>query len=556
MSSSDDIKDIKEEIADILGIENNDYWEIISSQPDHDLYMVHYTANADKKVYGHLRGTVIDVLAKTIVCQSFGFTPVVNQAELSIDPRGDLDLTDIYGTRYQMPIDQVVIKQGFEGTVLRIFKHDGIVYHSTHHRLDGSRSRWGDSPTFLQMYQELNGPTNEELFNPDSCYSPYCYVFLMVHPALLLSSKQNVGPGYLVYLGSREMYSTDPELGPYRQSLETSLIDIHDERPDAGYIDPELRDPAISQEMQSRVYDEMPSQIESPFIFRPNDLSLDEANHFIRYGFYDSFDDIQLDSRLGIGEFVMIYYYDEDGNLLQLLKVQGPAYQWRTEMRDNNPNLYQQLYLLLNGSYIEAQNPDFRRQYAQLYPLLTPYSVEATQRLIRRGPILIWPQDLSIDPAEIPLNEWEQRFRNIWQSYLVSVPLHRQEEVFRLYQSFFQDRDLVITWLITLNEEDDLLSSNESISRRARQIITQARCLARDRTMVREGYGSDGRKGNGSIFTMTEDNIRILILKEEGASLYRLVKEASLAFKSNEAAQDCSRVTSQIQSSIGRSGGK
>lgn len=506
MSSFDDVK---EEVAQILEIENNDYWEIVSSNPKKGLYLVHYRNNADKNKYGRLRGTVVDILAKTIVCSSFGFTPIINQEELSLTLSGDLHVTDIYGNDHQFPLKEAQIKPGFEGTILRVFKHDGIVYHSTHRRLNGDRSRWGNSPTFLQMYRDLHGPSDEFLF--DSSYSPYCYIFLLVHPAVLIATKQNVGPGYIVYLGHREMYSPNPKIGPYRQSLLEKHFDPSDERPDAGYINPEVAEiPTM----------EMPSVITQPFIYTPNDLTLEEANHFLHFGFYQEFED-QLDPRLGLGEFVIIYYYQEGE--LKLLKIQGEAYGWRTAMRDNNPNLYNQLFLLLNGAHLQTENPDFRQQYLQLYPLLTPYSREEIAMMLEEGPILVWPQT----DQEIELNTQEERFHNIWQGYLMSVPLWRQAEVLRLSEDLYRDRDQVIRWLIRLDEADDL--AHDNLSRRAKQLIEQARLSARDKTMNNQAYGIEGNSGNQkTISTLTHENLRKLIFKEEGGSLYRLVKESKL----------------------------
>ena len=126
-------------------------------------------------------------------------------------------LTDEFEVEHVVNPKNTIFKLGFEATVMRVYKHDGKVYHSTHRRLDASRSRWGASITFGDMYVQLGGPSNDVLFDEKKAYSPFCHIFLMVHPDILIATKANVGTGYLVYLGPKKMWNIDSSPYPLEQ---------------------------------------------------------------------------------------------------------------------------------------------------------------------------------------------------------------------------------------------------------------------------------------------------------------------------------------------------
>lgn len=531
---------VKRDIASILHIPVSDAWDIYSDQPDKHLYLVHYNQDANMARFGELRGIVVDIVARTKVCQSFGYTPVATSSQLVPSTDGNYHLIDTNQQEHILTPNQVAIKLGFEGTVIRVFKHAGTVYHSTHRKLKPTNSKWGDSIPFLEMYEKLNGPADDKLFNPQSAYSPYCHIFLMVHPSVLVATKQNVGSGYLVYLGARQMWTTDYATCPYKQTRATGEPFVTpeefdaDPRPNAGYIDPNLYEPHLVQEL--------PAQITQPVTFHPFDLDLTAANKHLRYGFYDPFDDATLDPRLGTGEFIMLYI-NPSGNRytvaadgvprtetagasslipenLQLLKVQSKAYQWRSDMRGNNPNLRNRLFQLLNGSYIRTETPEGYNDYVSRFPLLTPYSPESVVELVREQPLIVWPQE----EGEVPLTNPNERYANIWRGFLMSVPLNRQVVVAELYPQVLTERDQVVTWLQELDEADDL--NNVYLSGpqfdRAKGLIRAARSRAQLRTDKGENLTRSGEVL--SLETLSQGTIRKFIYNEEGSSLYNLVR--------------------------------
>jgi hypothetical protein len=520
--SNDELKIISE----VIGIENSAAWDIVSSDPEHNLYMVHHKPEANLAEYGQIRGVVVDTLAKTVVCRSYGYAPIVETDKITIQ-EGDMKvhLVDELGYEHVMDPSRMHVKTGFEGTLLHVFKHDGKVYHSTRKRLDPSRSRWGHSITFMEMYWKLGGPKDDELFDPTTYYSPYCHTFIMVHPDVLVASKDNVGEGYLVYLGPKQMWSLNYKECPYKQKQEDGSLFPgvtqeefdNDPRPNAGWIDPALHVPETVSDMSEATTYEA-----GRTIFSPHNLSFEEANRHLMFGFYDPFEGYtELDKRMLPGEFVVIHYTDEKGAVVGMVRVQSTAYNWRLEMRDNNPNLLHRFFQLLNGSYIQYNTEDGQRRYNSLYPVFTPYAKESVQTRIKNdGPFVVWPQDPNFQVGDYLFTR-EGRMYNIWLAFLNDVPLHSQYEVSHYLDYLYNNRNEVIGWLRQLESRGHL--DPTVISSRAINIIETSRRFARDAVKQGRNVTADGKRL--STKQLIRRNIRNLIMKEEGSSLYRLVKE-------------------------------
>lgn len=504
---------LKEEIASILGLGSDSFesWDVRSSIPEEHLYLVHYKTDhangrqnanpVDMEKYGNLRGVVVDTQAKAVVCRSFGYTPTAVANQLTPDENGLLTLNDLNGTTHTIDFKTTRIKAGFEGTIMRVFLHNGQVRRATHRHINPINSRWGKSVSFNEMYDQLNGPAYEELFDLSKKYSPFVHMFLMVHPDVLSCTKQNVGSGYIVYLGSKQMWT--PETCPY---------------------------PAEETETVAKVpngISTIPSVITKPEVINAFDWSLEQANEHLRWGFYEPFDERSLtDSRLGCGEFVMLYRYDDEGHVTGLLKVASPAYQWRCDVRDNDPNLTHRLYQLVDASYIAAETMTGLRQFLARFPLIYPYQAEdIIQRIQQEGPRILWVQPAVATTA---IATKEDRLYNVWICLMMAVPLHLQAEVAQAYQTLIQDRASLVTWLQQLYNTQKYLNDDRLPSRLV-AIINQAENFARLKTERGENRDRFGRLMRPEM--MTRDNIRNLIYKERGASLYRLVKAMREASK-------------------------
>ena len=83
----------------------------------------------------------------------------------------------------------------------------------------------GFSKTFEEMFTQLSGPKGDDLFDSNCQYSPYCHVFIMVYPDLLVASKDSVDDGYLVYLGYQTMWYNGEEMESNKCPFDKPLVE-------------------------------------------------------------------------------------------------------------------------------------------------------------------------------------------------------------------------------------------------------------------------------------------------------------------------------------------
>jgi len=150
-------------LAEIAGLADDGNWEIYDDISDRGLFLLH--SKIEPKISGLPRGVVVDIENGVVVCDSFGFTPVVSLDLLKTLPNSeDISVVDEFINRHIFTAGHYTVTPAYEGVVIRAFKHESVVYFSTHKRLDCSRSRWGSSDYFLDIYKRLGGPQAEDLF--------------------------------------------------------------------------------------------------------------------------------------------------------------------------------------------------------------------------------------------------------------------------------------------------------------------------------------------------------------------------------------------------------
>jgi hypothetical protein len=433
------------------------------------------------------------------VCSSFGFTPTATSDKLVPDQNGDLHVVDEYGVKRLFPKDRFGVKIGFEGVVIRIFKHGGKVYRCTHRRLNPASSRWGNSPTFPELYKRVGGPSDEELFEPEADYSPWCYVFLLVDTSLLCGTKQDVGPGYMVLLSRTQMWSTDPELCPY-----------------AG-------EPIEVQSQPTFVASrEMPRVIESSFIYESRDLTLEEANRHLAFGYYEPFE--VSDPRLRSGEFLVLYRYDEQGRTQELLKVQSSSYEWRYVTRDDQPNLTRRFFglaTLARQDIPPGPEGDLAYQsYVERFPLFpSSYRKSLPSLFSTDGPFVYLPGGGN----RRDLSRYENRLINIWVAFVVSLPLALQEKALGLLDAYKQDLKMLDERLVSYSRTYNSKSESSDSWPSAWRVIDVAK--ARTRDIVSSRRPNDRERRGLTFSKVLDQEIKAELARTKGYDLYRLIKE-------------------------------
>lgn len=403
---------VKNEISAILDIPDTESWDIFDSKPDKNLYLVHYTDKADTKIYGQIRGIVVDINKKEIVCRSYGYAPISVEDKLEIK-NNILTITDQAGNVHQIDENNLQIKRGYEGTLIRVFKHENVIYFSTHKKISCIKSKWGKSITFLEMYNELVQYDPENLFFKDEDSCPVVQLFILVHPDVQHVSKIDLSEGgFSIYLGGKFARNVENE-SKYSELLNIEIFSTNKE---------EI-------------------------------IDIDEANDFLASGFYPEVK-LKNDLRLNPGEFIMIYN-SVDGEIKDVIKVQSTGYNWRSFIRNNNANICHQFYKLFN--YLSPKALDDK------FPKIPYFSENYIAKILNKQPLITWPMNDKTEDS--------RGIYRIWASVLLSVPLNKQELAFNLMKNYQIDKRDLKEYVKSLLDFEDL--DKKDISENIKSLINE-----------------------------------------------------------------------------------
>lgn len=478
--------EVKRTVAQVLNLNSVKGWSVVDFDSKRQLALAHYDNDVDMDEFGDIHGVLVDTAAQCVVASSFGYTPLAVANEI-VEANEMVKITDVNGQAHVFPKASTTITRLFEGVVMRAIWHAGELHLVTHRRIDASRSRWGRSPSFVQMYHEAGGPTAEQLFDTTKPYSSTCYVFMVVHPALLVGTRQSVTTPYIVHLSTNELPVTFP---------------------------PEQVARGVPTFECSR---ELTGAVEQPFVHGPLSLTIEEANYHLKYGFYNEYE--VEDVRLRTGEAIIMWNV-ENGEITDLVKVHSEAYQWRTVMRGDNNNIRNQFYSLLGIAYPPVTTEeDWRQLCSKLIPFPS-YSQEALMdRFVSSGAILNLPLG---KVSKEDYSTRESRIYLLWMNFVLSLPPGCQEEALNVYLDFNNDRQEVIQWIRRLeNEHRNIQEAN--LPKRVKDIILLARANARKCVSSGNNYSQKGKVL--TLPTLIRNNIRNYVMKERGPSLYGLVRD-------------------------------
>jgi hypothetical protein len=133
------------------------------------------------------------------------------------------------------------------------------------------------------------------------------------------------------------------------------------------------------------------------------------------------------------------------------------------------------------------------------------------------GSIAFLPQSVSNNTDY--LEDKNCRAYNIWLAFFVSVPLCRQGEAVEFLNRLYKERTEFVTWLKKM--EDIPCLEDVKICKRSKDIINTARSFAKnDNSKRKDRYGKIR-----TFKKIVKENIRNFLLKEEGTSLYRIIRD-------------------------------
>lgn len=493
--------ELTKRVCQILNLQSISGWSVVDTYKN--LAMVHYNDDADKRVYGYLRGLVVDTVTGDIVAKSFGHTPVAVYDTLQVNQNNMIVVRDEDDVVHAFPIKDTVMKRAVDGVTIRCIWYDNEIIYMTHRKFNPIKSRWVTSRPFLTMYHEANGPTEEDLFDTSKPYSSTCYVFMVCHPELLVGTRQQVNKPYIVHLSSFEMKLSQTDVVPgvpkYKYSTEITGL------------------------------------IKESFILKPEALSLEKANAHLHCGYYQPFD--IPDKRQLTGEAVIVSLIS-NGEVIDTVKVHSSSFDWRSNLRGNNPNIVNQFYSMLNIVYNNIITQDDWINLTNKLILLPLYSPADLKVLYKEtGAILVMPPSEEHLSADLYATR-DDRIHLLWINYVLSLPPNLQEQALNILDNFVDEREELIEWLIMLEakhrdlntivfptrgkQKEGVENNNKGI-KRVLTLLRDVRRMAMDRISSGNNYARNG--AYISLPVIIKNTVRNLINKEHGPSLYGLIRE-------------------------------
>jgi hypothetical protein len=468
----------KNDVATALNIPVVDDWEIYDEDPDHHLVLVHTNPDADLVKYGWIKGIILDTRTWKVVCQSYGNSTTVSLSmtrdlsptrAFSRAPVGPPTPTEVFrlattdGQYLDLNTDRIEWVDGYDGTLVRVWKHDGVVYVSSHKRIHTDRASWGGSPPFRQLYTDLGGPI-DGLFGEDES-SRVVFTFLMVHPALQIGSHVPMEEPFMLYLGDH----------------------IMDGKGDIPPI------PAVLDTLR-----------------RPNRLTLNEVNTRLKYGHYapEQSPYLRQDPRTSHGEFVMCFEYTDasKSRIARCLKIQSDAYTWRTAMRDNDFNLE---HLVFKVAGIKRR--DLRRrpdwyEFSNRYPFIDVPTQDELPYLVPR---LVDERDVGNKQRQVAIG-----------ALVYATHPKRQAEILKHFTTYLIALEKTSKWVLSLDG-----ATPEQFAAIEASSASGTYAVGRIKNILQVSHGrADKHATPEDKRKELESSVRYLIENEYGESMYKLYR--------------------------------
>ncbi len=456
-----------------------------------------------------IKGSIVDLVRQKVVCPPSGRIDSVISDHLPIK-NGMMHLVDDRFEDHFFDLKECVIEDGHEGTIVRVWYDQTAdkTKYSTKGKINSEKSCWVVTKYFFDMYLELNGPTN--LFDTLKADRNLVFYFLMVHPEVQVVSSENIGHGRLIYLGLET--TRKEEDSRKEEDYSHYLAFIGDDKTDPYPEIPCM--PSKSKEFQTHQRSHLIADLELNFP-RDQPLTVEEANQRL-CGPKDC-----KDYRIDGTNFIVI----TQGQIR--VKVMTPGYAWRFKLRDNQPNLAYMWYNLVTDSYVSGRMALSDQDYLKKYPQLKPVDTAIVKRRVDLG------QDLKFDLMRSENQRFspsaaqasvDSRLHNIFQVTILSIPPAQRSQLLEVYQEFFHQRTEVVDWLYSLYLSPKLKPESEGNSEMENPRISKI--LEDVVNYAKQIQGSRLDKTGGSFNMLVLNNIKNLIAKEAGKSLYRLVRSS------------------------------
>lgn len=478
-------------------------------------------------------GHIYDLQSKKIVCVANGYVPTLTVSS-SVNEIPD-SLTDEYGLVHT-GFSNAKFKPAFEGTIIRLWKRDGYHGMSTHSSINIEKSFYGKSKPFSQLYKEYNGPTHDELFDPTKPNGNVVYFFIIINKDLLVVNQGSVGKGYIIFISFAEL--EDKDLSDTTTDWKIS------ER----FKFLESNDPFD--------YFRMSDDAKIDFASTPSFLDREVAIGYLKYGMmYKKKENFEkLPPLLQNGESLVAIIGTD------AYHVNSESYNHRLAIYGAEPNtsfhacsIYD---LCLKGTATVPLSSfngidkkiDTYSNYWELFPFICTPTIEQFDKLVSLpdDELLVGPLKNIKPVSEKDLNtaddRYDLRLRNALFCYYMSLPLHLKKEASQYYKKYlervnflytyiFQNYDVMEDSFIKKRQNpDNSILFNEWPWRKNDTSTPGARNLYRVFTTV-HSYTSNDKYRKIPFREKFIINLRDLLIREKGSTLYRMTTDIAIAAK-------------------------
>ena len=527
------ISPVKAFVAKALGLAPvlNVLWDVIEVYPKDttmkpQLALAHY--NQDYDPYNRLhaplsriRGIIVDLNTGAIVCDSYGHTqslpcnePLGENSDGTISVSTEITMylnsfetAPEENAKTNMGIrkfdkDKTRLFLGYEGTMVRIFKWNNIVFFSTHRRINASASDWGGRRKFSDLYKELNGPDPASFFG-DEPYSPYCYMLLIAHNEMRLAT--STSDNRIIFIGMKKVWNESDysqESGPYAWAGEFPVTILEGSEKSSPFTVNNnhslIIQPSISVDIAnkflfpSKFATEVPDSFvdvdgnQIPTSTKDNEIVVEyqlggnEVNDIYFKGSGATTSD-----KLAGGDFIIIYTQSSEGETL-VYRLESPAFEYRVDITGNDPNLYHH-FVVQMVNFTKADVEELSDKY--------PYYVTENG------------QKMSLKEARDRRTYW-------WSLFYDAVPPSYKDEVDKFYKKYVTDVNHVAKFI--KDEYLNLLPKlNEEKSEERRRVNPETQKRFDDIRRIATNVRVEGQSPLQTILN--------LLYQETGKSLYRMM---------------------------------
>lgn len=487
-------------IAKILNIEseNGTYpFKIVDSKEDQGLYMIHYDVDEIGKteldsVDRSYRGVIVSDVDGIIV-PSFGYTPSIvlddfdiKTATEHIDKDGHKHKLEDFGTTKMFPM--------FDGTLLRVWKYKDQIHISSHKKIDALNSRWGTSGKFVELFvkytKDIFGEHQEHLFDEENNEKVQIHNFLLVDVDLMISSKlhldTNIKTGFVAYINSENCILSEE----------------------------------VSLKIPTLHYSEIGATENTVIKVMSFDLHGDEYKSFLTRGFYPEVENIH--PQISLGEGIVLF------NDKSMIKIVSNGYNRRSKIVNNDPNILHRVYELIDETRFTTEGED---KYLEKYPVLpcpTDDQIKTMTSIVSSFPD-DWVLPEEADFKKQDTKGFDLRLRNVVMHYAISLPLYHQKVTLTAIKELVNNRYKAINEITNHYEVFAKKQYPEGLSPRDLKVYERIHKIVIDAKSYANVRMNRGEKLNGATKGQTfnkfvKDNIRNLILREYGVSLYKIVR--------------------------------